>query len=101
MKYPTRKVYIIGDMNAKSYLWGGGRDNRTDNRGTRTSMSQNNNLQILNYPDILSTFCLILNQSWIDFVLFKNIDGNNIKNFKVIFKVIHDDILLSDHRLKM
>lgn len=91
IKYSSKNIILVGDLNAKHSLWGG---QRAHSRGEiLLDFINNHDLTILNEPSSPPTYDSVSGQSWIDLILFKNL-GNNLSNFKV-----HDELSLSDHRL--
>ncbi|GIX83497.1 probable RNA-directed DNA polymerase from transposon BS [Caerostris darwini] len=90
VKYPLFKIFICGDFNAKSRVWG---KRNVDARGTQILAFCNAmDLTIQNSPSSLPTFDCSRGQSWIDLLLTKNLDTG-------ISMEVTDDISNSDHNL--
>lgn len=91
-KYKKNKIIIMGDLNSKHSVWG---DKKTGTRGYQLmEFILKTDLNILNNPGSPPTFQSIIGRSWIDVVLYKNINDNKIGKFEV-----NQDIYMSDHSL--
>lgn len=83
---------MVGDFNAKHSLWG---RQRIDSRGEILLEFINKyDLIMLNDPNTVPTYTSTTGISWIDMILVKNFNINNIFDYKV-----WDEIHLSDHNL--
>ncbi|GIX70121.1 hypothetical protein CDAR_312581 [Caerostris darwini] len=73
-KFPNYQVILLGDFNAKSYIWG---KRNTDERGNQLlHFCISLDLSIENNPEMLPTFDSTKGQSWIDLLITKNLDGH-------------------------
>ncbi|GBN82910.1 hypothetical protein AVEN_98009-1 [Araneus ventricosus] len=91
IKFPNGMIFIFGDFNAKSSIWGPG---DTDKRGRiLLDLIIENDLLIVNDSKSLASYsCPSKAQSWIDLFLLKNVSCDNIISWR-----IDDRINFSDH----
>ncbi|GIX79773.1 hypothetical protein CDAR_77431 [Caerostris darwini] len=90
LKYNNLPCIILGDLNAKSRVWGR-RD--LDERGSKVlSFCHLMDLNIENTPDMPPTYSSSRGDSWIDLVITRNIE----QNFSL---TVSDEITNSDHNM--
>ncbi|GBN23377.1 hypothetical protein AVEN_79460-1 [Araneus ventricosus] len=85
-------IFILGDSNAKSPIWG---PTQSDKRGDRlTELTDQFDLTVVNDNNSLPIFVGPMEKSWIDVMLIKNFGLDRVLDW-----TIDDRIMFSDHQI--